>query len=125
MILDTNAVSALAGRETSILRLLEKAPALSLSFVSVAEFRYGLHGSTRPEAGLALLEALATHVPVLFPDAETIGHYAWIADHLKRKGRPIPHNDVWTAALARQHALPVISRDRHFDFIDGIQRVEW
>ena len=34
-------------------------------------------------------------------------------------------NDIWIAALARQHAMPVLSRDRHFDFIPGIQRLEW
>ena len=125
MILDTNAISALAGRDPGILQVMESTSMLALSFVSIAEFRYGLLGSTRPEAGIALLETLATHLPVLFPDAETTGHYVWITDHLKRKGRPVPHNDVWTAALARQHAMPVLSRDRHFDFIDGIQRLEW
>jgi predicted nucleic acid-binding protein len=26
-------------------------------------------------------------------------------------------NDVWIAALSRQHAFPVMSRDSHFDFV--------
>ncbi|HUF60794.1 MAG TPA: PIN domain-containing protein [Verrucomicrobiales bacterium] len=123
--MDTNAVSALAAKNPAILRRLEHAQDLAVSFISFAKFHFGLLASARPGPGLALLEQLAATVPVLFPVPETIAHYAWIADHLKGKGRPIPQNDMWTAALARQHALPVLSRDRHFDFIDGLRCLDW
>jgi tRNA(fMet)-specific endonuclease VapC len=36
---------------------------------------------------------------------------------------PIPANDTWIAALARQHGLPVLSNDAHFDVVAGIQRI--
>jgi predicted nucleic acid-binding protein len=52
-------------------------------------------------------------------------HYAEVRDELKRSGRPIPGNDLWIAALARQHALPLLSRARHFDFVPGLKRVAW
>lgn len=125
MMLDTNAVTFMAKQDPAILKRIARAEELTLPYITVAEFQYGLLGSTRPEAGLSLLHWLATTLPVLFPDASTIGHYAWVADHLKRKGRVIPHNDIWIAALARQHALPILSRDQHFDFIDGIHRLDW
>jgi predicted nucleic acid-binding protein len=32
---------------------------------------------------------------------------AAVRDELKRRARPIPSNDLWIAALARQHRLPV------------------
>ena len=44
---------------------------------------------------------------------------------LKRSGRPIPANDAWVAALAIQHALPVLSRDEHFDAVADIDRETW
>ncbi len=44
---------------------------------------------------------------------------------LKRTGRPIPANDAWIAALALQHGLPVLSRDRHFDAVPGLERAGW
>jgi tRNA(fMet)-specific endonuclease VapC len=125
MILDTNALSALAGRDPALIRLLNDGEDPSLSFVAVAEFQFGLLGSTRPHAGFELLEQLARSVPVIYPNADTLPYYAAIADQLKRAGRPIPHNDMWTGALARQHSLPVVSRDRHFDWITGLQRLEW
>jgi predicted nucleic acid-binding protein len=40
---------------------------------------------------------------------------------LKKLGRPIPSNDVWIAALCRRHKLPVMSRDTHFDYVEGLQ----
>ena len=37
----------------------------------------------------------------------------------------IPSNDIWIAALCRQHSLPLLSRDRHFDLVPGIRRIGW
>jgi predicted nucleic acid-binding protein len=39
--------------------------------------------------------------------------------------RRAPENDVWIAALALQHRLPVVSRDRHFDRVEGLERRSW
>jgi predicted nucleic acid-binding protein len=58
-------------------------------------------------------------------DEGTAEHYAEVREELKRMARPIPANDLWIAALARQHRLPIISRDRHFDFVPGLTRLAW
>jgi tRNA(fMet)-specific endonuclease VapC len=71
-----------------------------------------------------LAEAIASY-QVLAVDEETAGHYAEVREQLKRKARPIPANDLWIAALARQHGLPILSRDRHFDFVPGLTRIGW
>jgi hypothetical protein len=55
----------------------------------------------------------------------TAEHYAEVRADLRKRGQPIPGNDVWLAALARQHALPILSRDRHFDFVPGLRRISW
>lgn len=125
MILDTNAVSALADRDAGLLALLDGADRAFLSFVAVAEFRFGLLGSKKGEAGIIFLEALTASIPTLYPDAQTVDDYSRIADQLKRSDRPIPQNDMWTAALALQTGMPVLTMDRHFDFVEGIARVGW
>jgi predicted nucleic acid-binding protein len=51
--------------------------------------------------------------------------YGAVRLELKKAGTPIPINDTWIAAIARQRGLPVISRDVHFDAVAGIQRVSW
>jgi predicted nucleic acid-binding protein len=66
-----------------------------------------------------------TAVTVLDIEEETTQHYAAIGLELKKKGRPIPTNDLWIAALCRQDGFPLLSRDQHFDVVAGIQRLDW
>jgi tRNA(fMet)-specific endonuclease VapC len=44
---------------------------------------------------------------------------------LKEKGKPLPENDIWIAALAMQHNLTLITRDTHFDHVNGLDREKW
>ena len=53
-------------------------------------------------------------VGVLLPSRETAEHYARIFVQLKRAGTPMPDNNLWIAALALEHDLVLITRDRHF-----------
>jgi len=48
---------------------------------------------------------------VLGIDVETTRHYADIRLELQNAGTPIPMNDLWIAAIARQHKQPILSRD--------------
>ena len=125
MILDTNCLSALAEGEPGVELLLQQANAIAIPVVVLGEYKYGLRQSryrTRHESWLA---TFLVGCRVLSVDEGTTEHYAAIRDELKRRGRPIPANDVWIAALARQHALPLLSRDRHFDSVPGLTRVGW
>jgi tRNA(fMet)-specific endonuclease VapC len=83
---------------------------------------YDNRGSARNMRVACGIPAGLPHTPV---DDPTSGTYAEIRDELKRAGRPIPTNDLWIAALARQHELPLISRDRDFDSVRGLKHVGW
>jgi predicted nucleic acid-binding protein len=125
VILDTNGLSAMADGDTSLEPLLQQAAEIAVPVIVLGEYRYGIrqsHHRTRYERWLA---EVLTSCRVLVVDEETAGHYAEVRDELKRSGRPIPGNDLWIAALARQHALPLLSRDQHFDFVAGLKRVGW
>jgi predicted nucleic acid-binding protein len=65
------------------------------------------------------------HFDVLAVTDETAMSYAMVRIGLKAKGTPIPANDAWIAALALQHKLPVLSRDRHFDAVSQLRRQGW
>ena len=58
-------------------------------------------------------------------DLGTAAAYGQIKDELRLKGRPIPENDVWIAAVARQHGLILASRDDHFRSVDGLAVEAW
>ena len=126
MILDTNAVSSLLGGDNEHLNaLLKSAVRHHLPLTVVAEYQYGLLALRRPRRLQSLLRRLEADSIILYPDRETADLYAAIRHGLKLRGRPIPENDLWIAALARQHSLEIVSRDPHFDHVAGIRRIGW
>jgi len=125
VILDTNGLSALADGDLTLEPILRQATRIALPAIVLGEYRYGIRQSrnrVRYEQWLA--EAIASY-QVLAVDEGTAEHYAAVREELKRKARPIPANDLWIAALSRQHRLPILSRDRHFDFVPGLKRIGW
>ena len=125
MILDTNALSAAADRDPAALEVVARAERLAVPVIVLGEYRLGIAQSRRrTEYENWLREWLGT-VTVLDIDDETTLHYAAIGLELKKSGKPIPVNDLWIAALCRQHSLPLISRDRHFDVVKGLERIDW
>ena len=125
MILDTNAVSALLAGDPALAELLELSERHHLPVVVIGEYRYGLLRSRHRQALQAFLETLIRESLVLRVDEATTVHYAAVRNELREMGRPIPENDVWIAALARQHAQPLVSRDEHFDGVAGLERLAW
>ena len=125
MILDTNAVSALLSGDRGLEAVLSGADRHHLPVIVIGEYHFGLLGSQKRRRLEALFRRLVGESVVLDVDRQTGELYAQIRYELKRKGQPIPENDVWIAPLARQFNLEVVSRDPHFDAIDGLKRVSW
>lgn len=125
MILDTNAVSAVLSGDKRIGEILEAADRHHLPLGVIAEYQYGLLASRRRKRLQALFRRLESDSIILCPDRETVDWYAAIRHDLKRHDTPIPENDVWVAALARQHALEIVSQDLHFDLVDRVKRRHW
>ena len=125
MILDTNALSALADGSTTFATAAADVDVLSLPVVVLGEFLYGIARSRHRVRYEAWLARLLEVCPLLVVDHVTAARYATIRAALRERGRPIPSNDAWIAALALQHGLPVLSRDTHFDEVPGVRRVAW
>jgi len=125
LILDTNALSAVADREPAALEVVASAERLELPVIVLGEYRLGIAQSRHRADYENWLREWIAAVQILDIDVDTTYHFAAIALELKRRGKPIPTNDVWIAALCRQHVLPLVSRDRHFDLVMGVQRIAW
>jgi predicted nucleic acid-binding protein len=125
LILDTNALSAAAEDDPGILEVLAGAEQLALPVVVIGEYRFGIAQSRHRARYRRWLDGLIADCTVLEVSEETTHHYAAIGIELKQAGNPIPTNDLWIAALCRQHGLPLLSRDRHFDAVSGVQRLVW
>ena len=123
MILDTNALSAFAENQAKAIAHIAAAEELHLPVIVLGEYRFGVATSRRRreyEAWLARGRAFWNLLPIV---EETATRCAVLREELRKAGTPLPANDVWIAALALQHELPILSRDEHFDAVAGITRL--
>jgi tRNA(fMet)-specific endonuclease VapC len=125
MILDTNALSAAADNDPALVAILAGADQLAIPVIVLGEYRYGISQSRHRVAYERWLTGLLQDCLVLDVNEPTTHHYAEINLELRRSGTPIPTNDLWISALCRQHSLPLLSRDRHFDLVKGTKRIGW
>ena len=125
MILDTNALSAFLDKTPEAVKIVSEARELAIPVIVAGEFAFGIAQSRHREAYERSLQRMLDRCAVLDIGIETARHYAAIRLELKGAGNPIPSNDAWIAALSRQHAFPVMSRDSHFDFVGGLRRRTW
>ena len=125
MILDTNGLSAFAEGEPALEPLLRKAAQIAIPVIVLGEYRYGIAYSRDREHYEDWLAEYLSKFRILDIDEQTTISYRDVRTELRKAGTPIPSNDVWIAALCRQHRLPLLSRDRHFDAVPGIRRLAW
>lgn len=116
------AIDILAGREPAREALREFDDAL-MSHVVLGELFVGCRRSQNPARGIAQLQAWLPTVSIIMPTPHTSEIYGVLEAELRAKGTPIPHNDVWIAALCIECGLPLVTNDAHFDRIAKLQRV--
>jgi tRNA(fMet)-specific endonuclease VapC len=120
--IDTNRYSDLCRGVAGVVTLVERAEAVVLPFIVLAELRAGFRVGRRGTENERVLRIflMKPGVSVLFADEDTILHYVAVFRQLRRQGTPIPTSDLWIAALVLQHNLVLCSRDRHFDQLPQI-----
>ena len=119
--LDTSvAIDVLADRAESLTS--QSITEFLLPVPVIGELRYGALNSRNPEKNLAEVERLVARCRVLDVTRVTAEAYARLRFDLKKKGKPIPENDLWIAALCVEHEVTLAAVDSHFDAIDGLQR---
>ena len=124
-LLDTNIVIALFAQDKNVIDRLRTADEVYFPAIGLGELYYGAFNSTRMDENLDRIDQLGLEVSVLPCNEGTAKHYGNIKAQLKRKGKPIPENDIWIAAIAFQYELTLVSRDFHFENISGLQVDRW
>jgi predicted nucleic acid-binding protein len=115
-LLDTSAYSALQRGHQPILDLLRRSETVAVPAVVLGELYSGFRAGNRRAENTARLERFLSKpsVRVLNVTQETALRYAEIDVYLRKKGRPIPRNDVWIAAVALEHGLQLLTLDDRF-----------
>lgn len=124
-VLDTNIVIALIDEEPSVLARIAVADETLIPIVVLGELFYGANYSRRSAANVAKVEALAQSHTIVDLDLETARQYGIIKSELRRKGTPIPNNDIWIAALTQRYGAAIATRDQHFDAVEHLEVVRW
>lgn len=124
-LLDTNIVVRLLNGDINVLNRMDSAEQPFLSTIVLGELFYGAYKSQAAQRNLIRIQELAESVTTLICDEQTANEFGLIKNRLREKGRPIPENDVWIAALAKQHGLVVVTRDAHFNEVDDVAVEPW
>jgi len=124
-LLDTNIVIALFANDPAVVGKIGKRDEVFVPAVVIGELFYGAKKSGRPEKNSERIERFVSDNVILDCDAETAPLYGKVKNTLRKKGCPIPENDIWIAATAFQHDLILISRDEHFKEVEGLKLERW
>lgn len=119
-LLDTNIIIALFADEATVKNNLAQANEVFVPSFVIGELCYGVRKSGRVSANLARIDELVAGSTILGCDAETARQYGEVKNPLRLKGRPLPENDIWIAALALQHDLTLVTRDAHFQEVENL-----
>ena len=122
ILFDTNAYAAFKRGDPGAAEVVRLADRIGMNTVVLGELLAGFSGGSHEERNRReLAEFLRSpRVEMLPLGSGTAEHYARAFQALRRKGRPIPTNDLWIAASALEHGYAVYTHDEHFQVIEGL-----
>jgi tRNA(fMet)-specific endonuclease VapC len=124
-ILDTNRLTDFLRGTADAVEKVQLAEQIFVPVIVLGELRAGFRAGKAGAANEKHLARLldSRRVVTLPLNAPTSFHYASIFAELRKRGTPIPQNDLWIAALAFQHMLPLYSRDAHFRHLPHLRLI--
>lgn len=124
-LLDTNIVIAFFAGDSNIRSQFALADRVAIPSIVLGELYFGAEKSEQVQQNVARADNFARETDVLACDAGTARWYGIITNRLKLKGRPIPDNDIWIAAVALQYDLVLVTRDAHFAEVQDLKLERW
>lgn len=114
--LDTVAYSHFKRGDARIAALLDGAEWVGVPVTVLGELFAGFEGGAQKRRNLAELDEFlsAPAVEVLAVDRATAEIFGRIVAGLRRRGRPVPTNDMWIAAACVRAGATLLTWDAHF-----------
>lgn len=124
-LLDTNVIIAFLGGDNEIGSKIKESEKLFASVIVLGELLYGVANSSKPKENAEKVFEFMKFCEILEITKETSKRYAEVKTNLRRKGKPIPENDIWIASSALEHGLIVATQDEHFMEVDFLKVEKW
>jgi tRNA(fMet)-specific endonuclease VapC len=125
VLLDTNAIIAFQRKDSVLNNVLKNYQASFIPIIAVGELYFGAYKSQRVQENRQAIDEFLVDRILLYPDKDTADIYGHVKQSLQGKGRPIPENDIWIAAIALQQDLVLITKDGHFREVDNLKFRGW
>ncbi len=122
ILMDTNIYSHALRGNPDVTAVLRQVSHIGFAAISIGELLSGFKGGRREQENRReLMKFLDSPRVTVYSISEvTAEYYSHILNQLKKKGNPIPTNDIWIAAVAFQHGLPIYTMDQHFSCVEGL-----
>lgn len=122
--IDTNAYTAFCKNDPVAVDAVQRADRIVLPLIVLAELRSGFSVGKRGAENEATLQRFLSsrRVSVECPDEGTTFVYARLFGYLRKKGAPIPINDLWIAAITLQTQSTLLTFDTHFEALPQVPR---
>jgi tRNA(fMet)-specific endonuclease VapC len=123
--LDTSVAIRFLNGDTAVTERVMSIPEVVLPVIVVGDLLFGAENSAQALKNLPQYLEFISACIVVPLGTETARNYARTRLALKRKGRPIPMNDVWIAAQCLEYGWVLVTDDRDFDYVDGLLLEHW
>jgi tRNA(fMet)-specific endonuclease VapC len=124
-LVDTNIVIAYFNKDILIGECFDNLGALFVPSIVIGELYFGAVKSRNRFQNISMIDKFVSQNIILNCDIDTAREFGEIKYQLQLKGKPIPENDIWIAAIAKQHQLRLVTRDEHFRLIESIEIENW
>ncbi len=124
ILLDTSVLVQFFRRDPGITDRLEQA-VLAVPAIVAGELYFGAEFPLTNERRNREVDSLLARSLLLPCGAATGRYYGRVKANLASRGQIIPENDIWIAATALEHSLPLATLDAHFDRVAGLQVLRW
>ena len=121
VVLDTNTVIDFIKENETVIEELKQFDIFYLTATVCGELLFGAKNSGKVEENEKKYRDFISKCYILDIDLNVSDEYASARLELKKKGKPIPENDIWIAATCISNDIMLVSRDAHFENIETLK----
>lgn len=123
IVIDTNVYTAILKGTINHHSIFEKFEQIIIPTIVIGELRAGFRLGNKAKQNEKDLQNIIdnNNVHVLSIALSTTNFYATIFKELRKKGKPIPTNDLWIAAISLEQSATIASLDKHFTYVSGLR----